>query len=74
MANHDVLFTIPWRKLTKSDVEFIVKRDGEIFGKLAISRGSIVWFPKGSRQGRKMGWKKFDEIMQEHAGRRERRK
>jgi len=74
MANHEVLFTIPWRKLTKADVEFIVKRDGEVFGKLAISCGALVWFPKGARIGRKMGWKKFDEVMQESAGRTERRK
>ena len=74
MAKHDVLFTIPWRKLTKSDVEFIVKQDSEVLGKLAISRGSLVWFPKGSRIGRKMGWRKFDEVMQKSAGRTERRK
>jgi hypothetical protein len=44
------------------------------FGKLAISNGSLVWFPRGTKKGLKMGWKKFDEVMQENAGRTERRK
>ena len=74
MASHNVLFNMPTRSLGKTDVEFEVRRDGEYFGKLAISRGSLVWFPKGSTMGRKMGWKKFDEVMKEHAGMRERRK
>lgn len=74
MAQHDVLFNIPARSLGKTDVEFEITRDGEFFGKLAISKGAVVWFPKNSKQGFKMGWKRFDEMMRENAGRRERRK
>ena len=74
MAKHDVSFNVPQRRLGKTDIDFVIKIDGELFGKLAISNGTIVWFPKGSKNGLKMGWKKFDEMMQDNAGRRERRK
>lgn len=74
MANDNISFYIPQRRHGKSDIDFVIKIDGELFGKLAVSNGSIGWFPKLSRNGRKMGWKRFDEMMQENTGRRERRK
>ncbi len=73
MAKHDVSFNIPQRALGKADVEFQVKRDGAVLGTLAVSNGSIVWFPKGTSYGYKMGWAKFDELMQKEASRFEKR-
>lgn len=65
MAKHDVSFNIPQRALGKADVEFQVKRDGNILGTLTVSNGSIVWFPKGTTYGYKMGWTQFDKLMQQ---------
>ena len=65
MAQHEVKFTVPERPLGKADVEFSVKRDGEVVGKLKVSNGTIVWVPKNKSYGFKMGWTKFDELMQE---------
>jgi len=73
MAKHDVSFSIPQRALGKADVEFLVKSDGAVLGTLAVSNGSIVWFPKGTTYGLKVGWKRFNDIMQEGATRFERR-
>jgi len=50
-----------------------VKRDGIVLGTLAVSNGSIVWFPRGTSYGYKMGWTKFDQLMQEQASRFEKR-
>jgi hypothetical protein len=55
MAKHDIFFNVPQRRLGKTDIDFIVKIDGELFGELAISNGSVVWYPKGTQQGFKMG-------------------
>lgn len=63
MAEHDVTFTIPWRDLGKADVEFEVKKDGEALGKLEISKGAVVWFPRNGSYGYKMPWMKFGELM-----------
>ena len=66
---HDVNFSIPKRPLGKADVEFDVHRDGKKLGTLKISKGSLVWFPFGTKYGHKVGWKKFDEFMHEKATR-----
>lgn len=69
---HTVSFSIPSRKLGVSDVEFVVKVNAKRFGTLRISKGSLVWFPKNTRKGHKIGWSKFDELMRAKK-RRERR-
>ena len=73
MAKHDVSFKIPQRALGKADVQFLVKRDGTVHGTLEVSNGSVVWFPKGTTYGLKVGWAKFDEIMKDKATRFEKR-
>jgi hypothetical protein len=70
---HNVKFVIPERDLGKADIEFNVKRSGVKVGTLRISKGSIVWFPKDKSYGFKIGWTKFDELMQEQKGREKRR-
>jgi hypothetical protein len=70
---HDVKFSIPERELGKADIEFKIKKDGKLFGKLTVSKGSIVWFPKDKTYGHKIGWKKFDDLMREQK-REEKRK
>jgi hypothetical protein len=66
LAQHDVNFTIPERPLGKADVEFRIKRDGEVVGRLRVSNGTIVWVPKNKKYGLRLGWLKFDELMQTH--------
>jgi hypothetical protein len=60
---HKVSFRIPYRDLGKADVEFDVKNNNVRFGKLKISKGSLVWFPKGKTKGHKCYWGEFDEFM-----------
>lgn len=38
---HEVMFSIPYRKLGKSDIKFVVKSDGERLGTLWISKGAL---------------------------------
>jgi hypothetical protein len=73
MAKHDVSFSIPERSLGKADVEFLVKADELVLGTLAVSNGSVVWFPKGATNGYKMGWTKFNKVMQDEATKIEKR-
>lgn len=66
MAEHDVFFTIPERQLGKADIEFRVKRNGQAFGRLRISEGSMVRVPANKSYGFKLGWTDFDKFAQEH--------
>jgi len=70
MAKHDVSFIIPERSLGKADIEFKIRRDEEVLGKLKVSNGSLVWVPKNATYGYKIDWIKFDQVIRE-AGRHE---
>lgn len=63
---HEVSFTIPWRDLGKADIEFEVKKDGIAFGKLEISKGAVVWFPRDHTYGHKLTWSAFGRLMAEN--------
>jgi len=65
MAQHEVKFTVPERPLGKADVEFSIKRDGEALGRFKVSNGTVVWVPKNKKYGFKLGWVKFDQLMQQ---------
>ena len=62
---HEVTFTLPERELGKADIEFKVKANGTVVGRLKVSKGTIVWVPKDKTYGYKVTWKQFDELMQE---------
>ena len=67
MAKHDVSFDVPQRPLGKADVTFKVRADGKMAGTLTVSNGSVVWFPPGTTYGLKMGWKRFNAMMEANA-------
>jgi len=70
---YDVRFSIPERTLGKADVKFAIWRNGAKLGTLAVSKGSVVWFPKNYKWGQKMSWRKFDRIIAAEGTRWERR-
>lgn len=63
MAAHDVYFTLPERKLGRTDIEVRVKRNGSAFGRLLISEGALEWLPakKWVKSGIRIGWVQFDQ-------------
>jgi len=71
---HEVRFSIPARYLERADVDFQVWRDGTMLGTLKVSKGSVVWFPSNTSNGYRLGWTRFDQVMQEHATTFEKRK
>jgi hypothetical protein len=73
LPQHKVTMSMPPRELKRADAVFSVESDGNKFGELHISNGSIVWFPRSTTYGCKMGWERFHEMMEEHARRVEKR-
>lgn len=70
---HDVHFSIPSRSLGRADIAFQVYDEKEMIGTLKVSKGAVVWFPRGVSNGLKMMWKKFDMVMQANATQVEKR-
>lgn len=62
---YDVDFTMPTRKLGKSDVSFVVKTEEGVLGTLKVSKGAVVWYPKKTNYGYKATWKRFHAIATE---------
>lgn len=73
MAKHTVTLEVPKRKISRADHKFQVKADGKVLGTLTVSKGAVVWFPRGTKYGYKMGWTKFDNFMKDEASRFEAR-
>lgn len=70
---YDVRFEIPVRKLGTADVTFIARRGGKRLGTLEVSKGSVVWYRRGTNWGHKATWAEFSRIMNENAASFERR-
>lgn len=71
--SHAVSFAVPTRELGRADVKFDVKTEGEKLGTLAVSKGSVVWFPKDHSYGYKVGWADVDRIFVEQGEKSEKR-
>lgn len=72
MAHH-VDITLPTRDLGRADAIFRVKRAGSTLGTLHVSKGSVVWFPRDTNWGHKLGWADFNELMRQRGSRSEKR-
>ncbi len=64
---HEVTFDIPTRDLGRADIHFKVKANGAVLGKLEVSNGSLVWYPKDSTYGHKISWSEFDADAKKYA-------
>ena len=70
MANHSVRFTVPYRDLGRSDVEFKIygkerRKDSQLIGTLYVSHGALEWRSRKKRNIVKLDWDDFDRYMQQ---------
>lgn len=66
MAIHKVEAEIKIPALTKADSTFSISADGELLGKLKISKGGIEYVPnKRSKNTVRLNWSKFHDLMVE---------
>ena len=75
MAKHKLFldFDVQAQEVRTKDVVFKIYQEGEKFGELRVSQGAVVWRGRKDKDGRKLGWRRFDRLMQEHARHAERR-
>jgi hypothetical protein len=60
---YDVSLKTAAFEVTKKDVEFQVKHDDAMLGRLRISKGNVEWVPKDYEYGYQMNWKEFGALM-----------
>ena len=61
---HEVSFNVPERGLGKAAIEFKVRHDGVVIGRLKVSKGAIEWVARDKSNGHKLAWREFALIMQ----------
>jgi hypothetical protein len=72
---YKVRFSIPGGLVGVNDFCFNVEKDGEILGRLQVSKGRLDWFPgKASKRGHSMSWARFAEVMEDRPVRRAKRR
>lgn len=62
MAEHRVVMRTPKLLVRKTDIEFTVRSDGELMGRVLISRGGIDYKPAHSQSSYPMSWEKLHEM------------
>ena len=62
MAQHKVVMNTPRRLLRKKDVEFAIRINGELMGRLYISKGGIDYKPAHGKKPYTKGWKALHEF------------
>jgi hypothetical protein len=72
--SHEVRLSMPTREIGRADVRFQIRRNDQLLGTLAISNGSLVWFPRDTTYGHKMSWSEFDEVMRKSGIAKEKRR
>jgi len=74
MAEHTVKVKLPRRvEVLSKDLEVEVRSDGDFFGTLKISKGSLDWRDASDHLSRVLRWEKFAELALQH-GRKKWRK
>jgi len=64
---YKVSYNLPDVNLSKTDVEFRVWADGEMLGRLLVSKGAVVWRPRNkSKKAHKLRWRDFANLMETH--------
>jgi len=65
MAEHYLEVKVPqWVEIQRKDLFLKVYSNGELFGTLKVSQGSIDWSPAGSKRENPhvIYWQEFDEF------------
>ena len=64
---HSVSMNIPKTQVVHTDVEFVIKKDSVLLGKLRISKGNIQWWPSGaSKNGYRLSWSALADVFVQH--------
>ncbi len=66
---HTTKIQIPVLTIGKEDVVFSVRKNGNLFGRLKISKGTVVWLPTNKRKAFRLNWEQFARLAKEHGTR-----
>jgi len=66
MAEHTVEVKTPALEVGRADIVFTVRQDGQVHGRLKISKGGVEWMQRSdSKKAFHMSWNTFDRVLSE---------
>jgi hypothetical protein len=66
MPAHRINLELPGVDIINRDAIFEIHQNGEMLGKLKVSRGTIEWVPRDHTLGHHLDWDQFDRLMKKH--------
>ena len=63
MAEHEIFLTVPKYEVQNADVEFEIRSNGTLLGRLFVSRGDLEWRLPNEQRGHAIDWEDFSEVM-----------
>ena len=65
MAEPSVRVKTPPLEVGKVDIVFVVRQDGQVHGRLKVSRGGVEWMQRSdSKKAFHMSWDKLDRVFE----------
>ena len=63
---HKIEMTIPKTQIISTDVEFVIKQNGKLLGRLNVSKGNLEWIPAGNYVKKyRLRWGSVDTLMRQ---------
>ena len=67
MATHEISLKVPHGiTIVNTDIEVQVRADGDLLGRLRISKGTIDWIPAHKKGAHRLRWRRFAELIEEN--------
>jgi hypothetical protein len=66
MPKHEIIAHLPLHAMKNEDFTIEVRSNGQLLGDLIVGQGSVRWRPGGRQYGYRLGWERFDQVMQEN--------
>ena len=66
MPHHRIITHVPLHAMTNEDFTIEVRSNDVLLGDLIIGQGTVTWHPGGKHSSYRMGWERFDSMMQKH--------
>jgi hypothetical protein len=64
---HEISLNIPHGiTIVNTDIELEVREDGDLLGRMRISKGTLDWIPAHKQRGHRLRWRRFAELMEQN--------
>lgn len=64
--SYEATIRVPDRPVGNKDIVFKVRKDGEVLGRLKVSKGALVWLPGSKSKGYRLSWDQLARLAEDN--------